>query len=94
MDCDGFPLVPDHVSFREALYWFIVYKYSYIQWRRGEVTRDVYQDAEYKWIYYCNQAGAEAMMPNLTVLENLKRSWLSLEPNLCKFDSFFDNTKW
>ena len=94
MDCDGFPLVPDHVSFREALYWFIVYKYSYIQWRRGEVTRDVYQDAEYKWKYYCNQAGAEAMMPNLTVLENLKRSWLSLEPNLCKFDSFFDNTKW
>lgn len=90
MDEEGYPLVPDHVSFREALYWYVVYKYLYPKVLNGEVQGQFYQDAYEKWQYYCNQAGAEAMMPDLMTLENIKRSYLSLRlrPNL--FDNFYN----
>lgn len=90
-DKDGYPLVPDHVSFREALYWYIVYKYLYSKVLRGEIQGQFYQDAYTKWQYYCNQAGAEAMMPDLATLENIKRNYIRLKPNMFQFDSFYQN---
>lgn len=91
LDEEGYPLVPDHVSFREALYWYITYKYLYPKVLKGEVAPQFYQDAYEKWQHYCNQAGAEALMPDLMTLENIKRSFLSLRlrPNL--FDNFYNN---
>ena len=90
-DEEGYPLVPDHVSFREALYWYIVYKYLYPKVLNGDVQGQFYQDAYSKWQYYCNQAGAEAIMPDLITLENIKRSYLSLRlrPNL--YNDFFNS---
>src|ERR1700758_1636807 len=34
LDYEGYPLVPDYVEFKEALYWYIVMKYTYPLWRR------------------------------------------------------------
>lgn len=90
-DDDGFPLIPDDVSYKEALYWYIVYKINYAQARKGEISASFYSDAYDKWLKYCNQAGANAMMPDLTTLENIKRSFISLKPNLYKFNSQFTN---
>lgn len=91
LDTDGFPLIPDEVSYKEAIYWYIVYKISYAQARRGEIQSSFYTDAYDKWLWYCNQAGAKAMMPDLNMLENLKRSFISLKPNLYKFNNQFSN---
>jgi hypothetical protein len=91
VDTDGFPLIPDNVSYKEALYWYIVYKINYAQARKGEIAASFYTDAYDKWLKYCNQAGANAMMPDLTMLENIKRSFISLRPNLYKFNSQFSN---
>lgn len=91
MDDEGYPLIPDNQSFREALYWYVVYKYLYPKVLKGEVNGQFYDDAYNKWQWYCNQAGTEAIMPDLTTLENLKRSYLTLKtkPNL--FNNFYNS---
>lgn len=90
LDCDGFPLVPDYVEFKEAIYWYINMKYSYAAWRRGEIRDGVYQDAEHNWHWYCQQAANKAMIPDLGKLENIKRSYLSLRPRTEEFKTFYN----
>lgn len=89
MDDEGYPLVPDHVSFREALYWYIVYKTMYIKALKDDKYKWFYQDAETKYRYYVNQAGAEAMMPDVFTLENIKRNYLRLVPKINDYREFF-----
>lgn len=91
MDEEGYPLIPDEVSFKEALYWYCNYKYSYAKARLGELATYFYEDAYAKWQYYCNQAGAEALMPTLTQLEGMKRMYLSLIPKIDSFKRYFNN---
>jgi len=90
-DEEGYPLVPDDVSFREAVYRYIVYKHLYPKYVRGEVSDRVIADAENKWLWYCGQAGAKAQMPSLAGLESMARSYLSLKPNVQQFKNFFED---
>jgi len=90
-DEDGYPLVPDHQSFKEALYWYITYKYLYAKALNKEIDPRFYDDAYVKWQYYCNQAGAEAMMPDLQTLEALKRSFHRLKPDMFQFTKFYND---
>lgn len=90
LDEEGYPLIPDHQSFKEALYWYCVYKYLYAKVLRGEIQAQLYTDAYQKWLWYCNQSGAEALMPDLITLENIKRSYLSLRPRPNMASNFFN----
>lgn len=90
-DCDGYPMIPDNQSFKEALYWYTTYKYLYPKALNGEINAQFYSDAYEKWQWYCNQAGAEALMPDLLTLENIKRSFISLKPEVQQFDQFYNN---
>lgn len=90
MDEDLYPWVPDDISFREAVYRYMVYKYIYPQYIMGKVSENVYRDAESKWYWYCSQAGAKAQMPDLNKLESIKRSYLSLRPKPNQFRTFFE----
>ena len=89
LDEEGFPMIPDNVSFKEALYWYCTYKWLYPKTLQGEINAQFYNDAYSKWQYYCNQAGAEAMMPDLATLENIKRAFISLKPILNRADYFY-----
>lgn len=91
MDEEGYPMIPDHVSFREAVYRYCVYKHLYSKLLEGKISPSIYADAEQKWHYYCNQAGAEAIMPDLMTLENIKRSYLSLRLRPDLFSNFFQS---
>lgn len=91
VDEEGYPLVPDHVSFREAVYRYIVYKWLYPRYIRGEADARMIGDAEQKWLWYCGQAGAQAQMPSLGKMENMARRFISLRPNVYQFQSFFED---
>ena len=91
MDEEGYPMVPDNVSFKEALYWYCTYKYLYPKALNAEISGQFYNDAYTKWQYYCNQAGAEAIMPDLSTLENIKRNFIRLKPNVLQADTFYNN---
>lgn len=91
MDEEGYPLVPDNESFRDALFWYCTAKHFYIQSIKEDRYKWFYQDAETKWRYYITQAGADAIMPDEFTLENIKRNYLRLVPKINDYRNFFQN---
>lgn len=88
-DADGYPMIPDLISFHEALYWYINMKLMYPQWKMGTIRDGVYFDARRSWNYYCKQAYGEALMPNADQMESIKNTWLRLVPDLNQHNTFF-----
>jgi len=86
VDERGFPLVPDDVSYRDAMFWKCAY---HISMRNPALLKNPrMQDMEYcrqMWNKYCVQARATANMPDLKMLERLKNNWLRLH-NVVDFD--------
>jgi len=79
VDERGFPLVPDDVAFRDALFWKCTMHLCMLnpmllknpQLRNYEYCRQM-------WQKYCGQARAHANMPDLETIERLKNNWLRL----------------
>jgi len=90
-DDEGFPLVPDDISYREAIYRYITMKMMYIEYLRGNINSTIYLDMENKWHWYCKQARATSNMPDLGMLESIKNQWVRLIPNINQFDTFFND---
>ena len=83
VDERGWPLVPDSVSFRDALFWKCAMQLSL---RDPSLLKNPrLQDYEYcrqRWGTYCVQARASANMPDVAMMERMKNNWLSLMPIL------------
>lgn len=88
-DCDGYPMIPDEISFKEAIYWYITMKMMYPKWTEGRVRDAVYYDARRSWNYYCKQAYGDALMPNADKLESIKNAWVRLVPEINEHRSGF-----
>ena len=88
-DADGYPMIPDKASYKEALYWYINMKLMYVDWKLGKVRDAVYYDARRSWNYYCKQAYGDAMMPNQEQMESIKNTWLRMVPELGEHEGFF-----
>lgn len=88
-DNNGYPLIPDDASFLEAVYWYIVTKLLYPQWKLGTIRDAVYYDARRSWNYYCKQAYGNALMPNKDQLESIKNTWLRLVPEITEHSTGF-----
>ena len=91
LDDEGYPLIPDEVSFKEAVYRYIIMKMIYPDWVMGTIRDSVYSHAQERWDWYCGQAGAKAMMPNLAEMENIKKAYFSLRPKTEQFRNSFNN---
>lgn len=91
-DDDGYPLVPDLTSYKEAIYWYITMKMKYPEYLNGKLHREIYNDIKRSWNFYRNQAYAEALMPNEDGLEAIKNSWNKLVPELNDHNSFYSHT--
>jgi hypothetical protein len=89
IDEDGYLLVPDDSSYRDAIYWYIVSKLYYPDWVNGTIRDKVYEHAESKWRFFAKQAYAVALMPDLGQLESMKDQWNKLFPELYEFDGNF-----
>jgi len=88
-DCEGYPMIPDEISFKEAIYWYINMKLMYPQWCAGQVRDAVYYDARREWNYYCKQAYGDALMPDIDKLESIKNAWVRLVPEINEHNSGF-----
>lgn len=72
VDCDGYPLIPDNQSFKEALKWGVQQKIDYKKWRMGEITDKVYQYTDQQRDWYVAQAKNSGLMPNMDEMESWK----------------------
>lgn len=89
-DENGWPMVPNEVSYKEACFRYIVMKMRYPDWESGRLSDSKYETIEDRWQYYCKQARAVANMPTIDQMEAMKNFWLRLVPNINEHDTFFN----
>lgn len=91
-DEESYPLIPDLMSYKEAIYWYVTMKMKYPEYLNGRMNREVYYDIRRSWNFYRNQAYAEALMPNEDGLESIKNNWNKIVPEFRDHNSFYSHT--
>lgn len=86
VDEEGFPLIPDEINCREAIFWYIFRMLLLGGFSHPTIN---FEYAQVMWEKYCRQARSYANMPTLDQLENIKRRFLNLKPNLRAANNFF-----
>ena len=76
IDQRGFPMIPDNVSFRTALFWYCVNMIAMgdPEKLKNPQLRDL-QYTDNQWQFYCGQARANANSPDLQMLERIKNNF-------------------
>ena len=91
VDSNGYMLIPDLMSYIEAVYWYVVMKLKYPEYMSGRMNREIYYDMRRSWNFYCKQAYAESIMPNEDGMEAIKNVWVKLIPNMNAHSSTFED---
>lgn len=88
-DKDCYPLVPDSISFKEAMFWYIFKKMLL----RGMQPKNGfnYMTANQEWQKYCSQARNEAVFPDIPQMESFMNQWVRLIPNINRSEEQFEN---
>lgn len=88
-DEECWPMVPDDISFREAMFWYIHKKLimSGVQLQ----SKFSYESAEQYWWKYCTQARNAANYPDIPKMDSFMDQWVRLVPNMDRSMTFFEN---
>ena len=89
VDEDGFPSVPDDVSYTEAITKYIVMKLKYPEFVMGTINPNTWDRIVNDWHWYCSQARGKANMPNADKMESIKNMWNRLKPQMAEHSNFF-----
>ena len=90
IDEDCYPLVPDDVSFKEAMFWYI-FKQLLLGGFDKPGNKFDYTFADTKWKYYCTQARNTANYPDIDRMESFMNQWVRLIPDINRAEDFFDH---
>jgi hypothetical protein len=90
IDEDCYPLVPDDISYKEAMFWYIYKKLllSYPKFKNNGIN---YTFADEQWKYYCTQARNSANYPDIDKYESFMNQWVRLIPNINRHQSLFED---
>jgi hypothetical protein len=87
VDEDGYPMVPDHYSYSQALYWYIVMKMIEGGFKHPAGVNQInWAVAEDRWQYYCGQARNQSKMPDASTYRRFMKSWVTLIPDYSEVD--------
>jgi len=89
-DEDCYPLVPDDISFKEAMFWY-VYKKILLSNPRFKNNGIDYGTAEQQWQKYCTQARNAANYPDIDRYESFMNQWVRLVPSINQHDTAFEH---
>ena len=89
-DDDCFPLVPDDISYREAMFWYVYKKLLMLNPKFKNNGID-YAFAEERWQNYCTQARNAANYPDIDRYESFMNQWVRLIPNMSRHDDGFES---
>jgi len=88
-DEECWPLVPDDISYREAMFWYIA-KQMVLGGATLPNSRINYEFADMKWQNYCTQARNAANYPDIDRYQNFMDQWTRMAPELNRGQSFFE----
>tara|TARA_R100000808_G_scaffold17494_1_gene38619 strand:+ start:190 stop:1074 length:885 start_codon:yes stop_codon:yes gene_type:complete len=89
IDENCYPLIPDDISFREAMFWYI-YKKLLLGNPEFKASQIGYEFAEAQWKYYCTQARNAANYPDIDRYESFMNQWVRLIPSINRWDLGFE----
>jgi hypothetical protein len=89
-DDECYPMVPDNISYREAMFWYITKKLL-LGGTNLPNTQLNYQYADAMWQNYCTQARNAANYPDIDRYQSFMDQWVRLTPNLNRDLNFFDD---
>jgi len=89
-DEDCYPMLPDDISFKEAMFWY-VYKKLLLRNPNFKPNGMDYPMAEGQWKYYCTQARNAANYPDIDRMESFMNQWVRLIPNMSNHDDYFND---
>ena len=89
IDENCYPLIPDEISFKEAMFWYI-YKKLLLLNPKFKNNGIGYELAEGQWKYYCTQARNAANYPDIDRYESFMNQWVRLIPNINRHDVTFE----
>ena len=90
IDDDCYPLVPQDISYQEAMFWY-VYKKMLLSNPQIKNNGIDYNFADQKWKYYCTQARNAANFPDIDRMESFMNQWVRLIPQISSHDLAFEN---
>jgi hypothetical protein len=90
LDDEGYPMLPDDISFKEALFWY-VYKKLLMGGTQVAVNGIDYNYADQQWKYYCTQARSAANFPDIDKYESFLNQWVRMIPNMNRHNNGFEN---
>ena len=89
-DDRGWPMIPDKVSYIEAIKRYIVYKLKYSEFLTGKLPGNIFAKLEDDWHWYCRQARNKMNMPDtIDKMQNLKDSWKRMFDKPNRYYGFF-----
>jgi hypothetical protein len=91
LDEDGYPMIPDEVTYKKALRSYCQMMLDRREWRRQRLPEAVYRDSQRDWEWYVRSARGKAQMPNIDKMESIKNQWVRLKPNQNAHANFFSN---
>ena len=90
-DNEGYPKIPDLVSYKEAVAKYVQMKLDHRDWRRKRLTGDIYSESKKDWNWYCGQARAAGHFPDLAYAESIKNQWVRLKPIQNSAGTFYND---
>ena len=89
-DEECYPLVPQDISYQEAMFWYIYKKLllSNPQFKNNGID---YSFADQQWLKYCTQARNAANFPDIDRYESFMNQWVRLIPDISRHDSAFED---
>jgi len=92
LDDNGFPMIPDEVSYVEAVKRYLIYKIRYPEYIRGQLPGQIFMKLEQDWHWYCAQARNKTRMPDtVDKLQNLLDQRNRILPKHTRYYGFFGN---
>lgn len=94
IDEEGFPQIPEDISYQEALMWYITNKIDYLRWRtdpNSHGLKALYDLSSQKCAWYKAQASTKARMPDIGMMENIKKMVISMQPRVNIYNEWMAN---
>ena len=91
VDCDGYPMILDNSSFREALELYITKKRYKVLFDTGKIRGDVYSSTCQDYAFAVGQAQTSLIMPTIDEIESITNSWNTLIPRVREHSFGFIN---
>lgn len=82
VDEDGWPMLPDNAVFLRAIEAYIKMRQFNILFDQGQISQQVFNQAQQDYCFYAGQAQTELIRPTLDEMETITNMWNTLIPRM------------